>query len=38
MKNAVYCAVLMEEWMKELAAISLEHVIQPYPETEKACE
>ena len=38
MKNAVYCAVLMEEWMKELAAISLEHVIQPYLETEKACE
>jgi hypothetical protein len=31
-KNTVYCAVLMEEWMKELAAISLEHAVQPYPE------
>ena len=29
-KNTVYCAVLMEEWMKELAAISLEHAVQPY--------
>lgn len=33
MKNTVYCAVLMEEWMKELAAISLEHAVQPYGET-----
>ena len=24
-KNAIYCAVLLEEWLKELAAISLEH-------------
>ena len=31
-KNTVYCAVLMEEWMKELAAISLEHAVQPYAE------
>lgn len=38
MKNTIYCAVLMEEWMKELAAISLEHVIQPYPEVEVMCE
>lgn len=29
-KNTVYCAVLMEEWMKELAAISLEHAVQPH--------
>lgn len=29
-KNTVYCAVLMEEWLKELAAISLEHSVQPY--------
>ena len=29
-KNTVYCAVLMEEWMKELAAISMEHAVQPY--------
>ena len=38
MKNTVYCAVLMEEWMKELAAISLEHAVQPYAETGVACE
>ena len=24
-KNAIYCAVVLEEWLKELAAISLEH-------------
>ena len=24
-KNAIYCAILLEEWLKELAAISLEH-------------
>ena len=24
-KNAIYCAVLLEDWLKELAAISLEH-------------
>jgi len=24
-KNAIYCAVMLEEWLKELAAISLEH-------------
>ena len=29
-KNTVYCAVLMEEWLKELAAISMEHAVQPY--------
>ena len=33
-KNTVYCAVLMEEWMKELAAISLEHAVQPYAEVD----
>eukprot|EP00794_Sanderia_malayensis_P006996 gene6996-7781_t len=24
-KNAIYCAIILEEWLKELAAISLEH-------------
>ena len=24
-KNAIYCAVLLEDWLKELAAVSLEH-------------
>ena len=24
-KNAIYCAIVLEEWLKELAAISLEH-------------
>ena len=33
-KNTVYCAVLLEEWMKELAAISLEHAVQPYAEVD----
>ena len=28
-KNAIYCAVVMEEWLKELAAISQEHTLTP---------
>ena len=27
-KNAVYCVVILEEFMKELAAISIEHTLQ----------
>ncbi|EDO40782.1 predicted protein [Nematostella vectensis] len=28
-KNAVYCIVMLEEWLKELAAISQEHALLP---------
>lgn len=31
-KNAIYCAVVMEEWLKELAAISQEHTLLPCPD------
>lgn len=26
-KNAVYCVIVLEEWLKELAAISQEHAL-----------
>ncbi|CAJ0957866.1 unnamed protein product [Ranitomeya imitator] len=35
-KNAVYCAVIFTEFMKELAAITQEHAVtSPYPEAEE---
>ena len=32
-KNAVYCAVVFEEFLKELAAITQEHAVAPSPDS-----
>lgn len=36
-KNAIYCAIVLEEWLKELAAISQEHSLLPSPEKDITC-
>lgn len=33
-KNAVYCVIVLEEWLKELAAISQEHALWPMVDQE----
>lgn len=33
-KNAVYCVIVLEEWLKELAAISQEHALWSFDDQE----
>ena len=38
-KNAVYCAVIFSEFLKELAALALEHAVTvPFPRCQEAEE